>query len=70
MSTNQLLLSRGMPDRRNATFGRPPFMTEEGMVLIDRRDQMERRGRNGERALGSSNWVSAANQDEAKLMIK
>jgi hypothetical protein len=70
MSTNQFLLSRGMPDRRNAMFGKPPFMTEDGMVLIDRRDQVERRGRGGERASGSSTWFSAANQDEAEMMVK
>lgn len=70
MSTNQFLLSRGMPDRRNAIFGKPPFMTEDGMVLIDRRDQVERRGHGGGRASGSSSWFNAANQDEAKLMVK
>jgi hypothetical protein len=63
-STNQFLLDRGLPDRRNAMFSEPPFMTEEGMVLIDRRDNIERRG-SGALDSGHSDWFDATAHTKA-----
>jgi hypothetical protein len=47
---NQFILKRSASDRRKATHAKPPYMTEEGLVLIDRRDKVDRRDRG---ALGS-----------------
>jgi hypothetical protein len=47
---NQFMLKRSVSDRRKATHAKPPYMTEEGLVLIDRRDKVDRRDRG---ALGS-----------------
>ena len=63
MSTNQFKLSRGSPDRRTAMLHQPPFSTEEGLVLIDRRDQVERRGWGG--AGVRSDWFNTAAHTKA-----
>lgn len=38
-----LILHRGDDRRRNEHLGSPPFLTSEGMVLVDRRSHIERR---------------------------
>ncbi|MBV8665937.1 MAG: hypothetical protein JO269_05565 [Burkholderiaceae bacterium] len=55
---NQFMLNRSASDRRNAAFSEPPYMTEEGLVLIDRRDQVDRRGAGGLDS-GHSDWFNA-----------
>lgn len=37
------IMSRGMQDRRDPLAKHPPYMTEEGFVMVDRRVQGERR---------------------------
>lgn len=41
---NTLLVQRNKDDRRVASRVAPPYLTEEGIVMIDRREGNDRRG--------------------------
>jgi hypothetical protein len=38
-----ILVERSQCDRRTPVSSAPPYLTEEGMVLVDRRESLERR---------------------------
>jgi hypothetical protein len=40
---SRLTMLRGLEDRRMATLSELPYITEEGLVLIDRREPDDRR---------------------------
>lgn len=40
---NELVVPRGREDRRKARNAAPPYLTEEGLVLVDRREGRDRR---------------------------
>jgi hypothetical protein len=40
----KLKFKRGPSRRQNQNRGEPPYITEEGLVLVDRRSEKDRRG--------------------------
>lgn len=44
LNYNEFFVDRRLPERRQERQLKPPFLTEEGFVLVDRRGSEDRRG--------------------------